>query len=265
MADISYEDIVKKWQERRIDTVPDLDTALSNYRILFAYHSNRIEGAGVSLHQTREIFENGQVMNYTGDLRTLFEVQNQKVCYEYLKEKIVQKQSVTPELICDVHYLLNQGCYDETRWEKGERPGCYKKNYYGVGSNAGVLPEDVSDEICFLCDEISREISDSSEADQQKLLTAAAYFHCNFENIHPFADGNGRTGRTLMNYFLMIHNMPPTVIHEEDKETYYLALSVFDQTEKLDGFVRFIKEQTVKTWVAEPKVRSRKPQKIICL
>lgn len=272
MTDISYEDIVKRWQERRIDTIADLDTALSNYRILFAYHSNRIEGAGTSLHQTREIFENGKVMNYTGDLRAIFETQNQKVCYEYLKEKIVQRQKITPELVCDVHYFLNQGCYDESRWIKGERPGSYKKNYYGVGSNAGVLPEDVDGEVRFLCDEVADESRyecggtvDEARALHDRILTAAAYFHCNFENIHPFADGNGRTGRTLMNYFLMIHNIPPAVIYEEDKETYYLALSVFDQMEKLDGFVRFIKEQTVKTWVSESKLRSRKSQKIICL
>lgn len=41
------------------------------------------------MHQTREIFENGKVTNYTGELRHLFETQNQKVCYEWLKSKII--------------------------------------------------------------------------------------------------------------------------------------------------------------------------------
>lgn len=257
----AYEDIVKKWRERNIQDTAGLDIALSNYRVLFAYNSNRIEDAGISLHQTREIFENGRVMNYTGDMRALFETQNQKVCFEYMKEKVIHKNKITPEFICEVHMLLNQGCYDESRWMKGERPGVFKKHYYGVGNDAGVLPEDVCDEVSFICD----EIQDVDENNLQEILTAAAYFHCNFENIHPFADGNGRVGRTFMNYFLMIHNMPPTVIHEEDKETYYLALAVFDKTEKLDGFVKFIKEQTIKTWVAQPRLRSKKTHKIICL
>jgi len=260
MPSITYEDIVQSWKNRIIQNEADLDVALSNYRILFAYHSNRIENAGLSLHETREIFENGKTINYTGDPRAIFETQNQKICYEYLKQKIVAKEPVTPELICDVHVLLNQGCYDESRWLKGERPGIYKKHYYGVGEDAGVLPEDVPDEIQFICDELS-----DIDKDVESILTAAAYFHCNFENIHPFADGNGRTGRTLMNYYLMIHDVPPLIIYEEDKETYYLSLAVFDKTEKLDGFVAFMKEQTLKTWVKKPSLRAKKAHPIICL
>lgn len=260
MASIEYKDIVRRWKEKKVTDIASLDSALSNYRILFAYHSNRIENAGLSLHETREIFENGRTISYTGDPRAVFETQNQKVCYDYLKKRIIEREPVTPELICDVHFLLNQGCYDESRWQKGERPGIYKKNYYGVGENAGVLPEDVPDEVAFICNQVKNVNETPGE-----ILMAAAYFHCNFESIHPFADGNGRTGRTLLNYYLMIHGLPPMIIYEEDKETYYLALAVFDQTEKLDGFVRFLEEQTVKTWVKEPPLRSKKTKKIICL
>lgn len=72
--------IAHTWTERKIKTEQDFDAVLDNYRILFAYHSNAIEDAGVSMHQTREIFENGKVTNYIGELRHLFETQNQKVC-----------------------------------------------------------------------------------------------------------------------------------------------------------------------------------------
>lgn len=257
----NYEQILNRWQSQELSTIADIDTVLSNYRILFAYHSNKIENAGVSLHQTREIFENGRVINYTGDTRALFETQNQKMCYEFLKQHILDKTAVSPDFICEVHRILNYGCYDESRWQKGERPGTYKKHFYGVGENAGVLPEDVPAEVAFLCDQLSA----FSENDTDKVLKAAAYLHCNFENIHPFSDGNGRTGRTLMNYFLMIHNVPPTIIFDEDKETYYLALTVFDKTENLDGFVQFLKEQTVKTWSRENPIQSRKTHRFLCL
>lgn len=183
------------------------------------------------------------MINYTGDTRALFETQNQKECYDFLKQHILDKTAVTSDFIREVHKILNYGCYDESRWSKGERPGIYKKHYYGVGENAGVLPEDVP----------------------EKILKAAAYLHCNFENIHPFADGNGRTGRTLMNYFLMIHDVPPTILFEEDKETYYLALAVFDQTENPDGFVQFLKEQSIKTSARENPVSSRKTRHFLCL
>ena len=47
---------------------------------------------------------------------------------------------------------------------------------------------------------------------------------------------------------LMTHQMPPTIFYEEDKKTYYMGLTVFDKTAELDGFVQFIKEETIKTW-----------------
>lgn len=241
---MKYEDIVSAWHEKNIETVADLDTVLSDYRVMFAYHSNQIEGAGVSLHQTREIFENGKVVGYTGDLRAIFETENQKVCYEFLKEKIVAKEKLTPELIKEIHGNLCHGCYDEARWQKGERPGEYKKNYYGVGLNVGLPPEDVAKEVEYICN----EIADLELSSDDAVLKTAIWFHCNFERIHAFADGNGRVGRTLLNYVLMVNGLPPVIIFDEDKETYFMALEVFDHSDKIDGFVQFIKEQMVKTW-----------------
>ncbi len=246
---MTYENVVEKWKEKCINSIEDLECALNNYKILFAYHSNKIEDCNLTYHQTREIFENGRIMNYTGDLRDIYETQNQKDCYEATKENIINKTPITSEFICKVHYLLTKGCYDENRWKKGERPGKYKVNSYGVGDNIGLEPDEVEEEISFICNEIAGCGDDINE-----VLITAAYFHCNFENIHPFADGNGRTGRFLMNYILMTHGLPPTIIYDEDKETYYMGLTVFDKTDKLDGFVNFIKEQTVKTWsVPVPK------------
>ena len=133
------------------------------------------------------------------------------------------------------------GCYDESRWLNGERPGKYKIHDYVTGDGAGSSPAEVVSEIEELCAEIGG-------APEDKALTLAAYLHLRFESIHPFADGNGRVGRTLMNYYLMIHGLPPTVIFEEDKKSYYLALAVYDKAEEISGFIEFIKEQTVKTW-----------------
>ena len=72
-------------------------------------------------------------------------------------------------------------------------------------------------------------------------------FYCQLV-VFSFADGNGRVGRALLNYFLMLNNHPPTVLYDEDREIYYLALEVYDRTGEIDGFVEFLREQTVKTW-----------------
>jgi len=238
---LSYLEIVKKWQSTSMETVADVEQRLQNFRILFAYHSNKIENPDTNYHNTREIFENGKVINYTGDLRTLFEIENQKKCFEFLRDKIVEKEKITPELIKRIHKLLMDGCYDESRYQKGERPGAFKKYEYITGDGIGLPPDEIEEEILFICNAVS-------DFKGKDILTAASYFHLNFESIHPFADGNGRVGRTLMNYFLMIHNYPPTIIYEEDKDVYYMALAAFDKTENMDGFKKFIEEQTIKTW-----------------
>ena len=105
----------------------------------------------------------------------------------------------------------------------------------------GAAPEDVAEEMA----ELVAELDDIS---YEKALTAAAYFHAKFENIHPFADGNGRTGRLAMNYFLVMHSHPPIIIHEEDRKTYYTALEAWDTHQELTPLCSFLKEQTAKTW-----------------
>lgn len=68
-----------------------------------------------------------------------------------------------------------------------------------------------------------------------------------------------------MNYILMTHGLPPAVIYEEDKKLYYEALAVFDESEKLDGFVSFLKDETVKTWTASRHLPSGKQKVFIRL
>ena len=73
-----YDAVVKMWQDWNIQSIDDLALRLDNFRILFAYNSGKIENAEINYHDTREIFENGKVVGYTGSTRTLFEQQNQK-------------------------------------------------------------------------------------------------------------------------------------------------------------------------------------------
>ena len=86
-----YDAVVKMWQDWNIWSVDDLALRLDNFRILFAYNSGKLENAEINYHDTREIFENGKVVGYTGSTRTLFEQQNQKVCYNFLRRRSLQK------------------------------------------------------------------------------------------------------------------------------------------------------------------------------
>lgn len=78
-----YDEILEWWSKLSIKTPSDIDKYLNNFRILFAYNSVKIENNNISLYDTREIFENGRVINYTGSPRTIFELENQKNVMSY--------------------------------------------------------------------------------------------------------------------------------------------------------------------------------------
>lgn len=240
---MKYQDIIERWKQKKIESADGLRQNLSSYKVIFAFNSGVIENPEITYHNTREVFENGKVVNFTGNLRTIYEMENQKKCFEFLLDKIVGKEPITTELILQIHKKLTQGTYDEVRWNKGERPGMFKVHDYCVADGQGALPEEVPGEIAELCEELA-DIPDKGE----NILKAAAYVHCKFENIHPFADGNGRVGRTLMNYFLMTHDYPPLVVYNETKDRYYKALEHYDKTGDVSLFVQYMKDSLEQTW-----------------
>ena len=238
-----YQKTVRLWQSWNIRTVSDLDRYLDSFRILFAYHSGKIENEDITYNDTREIFENGRVTGYTGEPRTLFEQQNQKLCYEALKEKLADREPLSVNLVREIHRMLTGGTYDERRYiVNGERPGEFKKHDYVIGIHeVGSPPEEVEADLSELLAEVT-------EAGRKNPLKAGAYLHARFEYIHPFADGNGRVGRTLLNYWLIINDYPPLIVYEEDRNLYYDALKQYDEKEILDPLEIFFQEQTIKTW-----------------
>lgn len=237
-----YEKAVALWQKRNISTDAELAEALNGHSISFAYHSGRIENDKVTYHDTREIFEHDGVTSYTGDLRTLFEIRNAKEANEMLLNAFQEKRKFDEPFIKELHRVLTQNTYDTRRWQLGERPGEYKHHDYVTGKEEiGAAPEDVAEEMGEL-------LSELTEIQDRNVLTAAAYFHVKFENIHPFADGNGRVGRLAMNYFLIMHGHPPIVIHEEDRRDYFTALEAWDAKQELEPLRNFLREQTAKTW-----------------
>jgi Fic family protein len=238
-----YSDVLQFWRAGEIQTVAALELRLDNFRVLFAYNSGKIENSEVTYSDTREIFENGRVLNFTGDPRAILELRNQKLCYDFLKGKIVARDALTVGLVLEIHRTLTEGTYDERRYiENGERPGEFKKHDYVTGVlEVGSPAEDVPGEISDLLDE-------ANEYRGEDVLKAAAYLHARFEFIHPFADGNGRVGRTLVNYYLLTRGRPPLVVYDDDKRLYFDCLRHYDEKEEIAPLYEFFKYETEKTW-----------------
>lgn len=241
--DVLYKKTIELWKNFKINNSVKLSAYLENYAILFAYHSGKIENDEITYHDTHEIFENGRVIGYTGNLRTLYEIQNMKDAYSLMMRWFDKKQFLTLGAVKEMHYELTKGTYDERRWELGERPGEFKKNdFWGVGINDIAAPAGEVES------DLQNDLDEIADVPDDKALIAAAFFHARFEGIHAFADGNGRTGRALMNYYLIMHNNPPLIVYEEDRKQYYDALDRFDTTGELDLLIAFLQAQTVKTW-----------------
>ena len=241
----NYEKAVALWRHKNIRTDAELAEALNGHSIAFAYHSGKIENEKITYHDTREVFEHDGVTSYTGDLRTLFEIRNAKEANELFLLAFRDRRPLDEGLLRQFQLQLTHGTYDTRRWQLGERPGEYKRHDYVTGrEEVGAAPEDVAEELAELLDEVQ-------DVPTENILTAAAYFHAKLENIHPFADGNGRVGRLAMNYLLVLHDHPPIIIHEEDRRDYYEALEAWDARQELEPLLIFLRAQTEKTWARQ--------------
>ena len=242
----SYGAVVTWWRERGISGEAELAEIMNGTGVLFAFHSGKLENDRITWHDTREIFEHDGVTNYTGDLRTLFEMRNGKTAYEYFLSSFGEKRSLDEGFLLRLQKRLTQNTYDTRRYQLGERPGAYKRHDFVTGrQEVGASPEDTGEEVRELLSELEGL---SPSLPPEGILTAGAYFHAKLENIHPFADGNGRTGRLALNYFLVCHDHPPVIIHEEDRGEYYAALERWDARQDLAPLRQFLMGQTVKTW-----------------
>lgn len=241
----SYAKAQELWGEYGIETAADLESHLENFSVLFAYNSGAIENPEITYHDTREIFEDGRVVGYTGNLRTLYEIANMKDAYRLMLRSFDERRPLSLELIKEMHYEIAKGTYDERRWELGERPGEFKKSdRWGVGLHDIAAP---ASEVEL---DLQEDLDELLGSGASRPLVSAAWFHARFEGIHAFADGNGRTGRALMNYYLISNGHPPIVIYEEDRRGYYDALDEFDVSGDLWPLVGFLQDETAKTWKA---------------
>jgi Fic family protein len=243
-----YQQIVETWQSKNIHNANSLQNILGDRSILFAYNSTTIEDNAVKLKDVITAFSTRSLIEYTGPIRAVLNINNAyKVWKEFLKA-YDRRAAISEELVKNFQRLITEDTYSDDRLEKGEAPGEYKKGFYVVGDEVGASPEETP----FEMEELIEDFNDTNFTKEQA-LTAAAYFHCKFENIHPFSDGNGRTGRLMLNYILVNNNLPPVIIHadQESRERYYEALNVWNEEQSLAAMVDLLKEQTVKTWDLE--------------
>lgn len=186
------------------------------------YNSNAIENSTLTLEDTEDILIRDQIRT-DHQVREIYEAKNLAKAMGYLMDN--RESRISVGLILKLHRILLSDIRDEIagRFRFG-------KEWVRVGTHIGANPEFVNGLIYEL-------VMDYNTSDGY-FLEKIAYFHAEFENIHPFGDGNGRIGRLLTNEQLDLLGLPPIVIPNKSKfDEYYPALDEYTKTGKIDKLV----------------------------
>jgi Fic family protein len=184
-------------------------------RILLTYHSNAIEGNTLSLRETQLIIEHGvTVGGHT--LREYLEATNHAEAFSELITLADARTPITVETILELHRLTMATILDDA--------GRFRRTAVSI-RGARLTPPPAS-QVPSLIAEWATWIT--GEGEQYPPIVRAAIAHHGFEAVHPFEDGNGRTGRLLLNLMLMRAEYPPALLLRDWRLGYIQALSSAD-------------------------------------
>jgi Fic family protein len=210
------------------------------------YNSNAIENSTLTLRDTEDIlFRNSIKKDH--DIREIYEAINLAKITTTLLDN--SNQPISVKSILKLHQLLLTGISDN--WAGRFRTG---KEWVRVGAHVGANPDFVERLVTELVIEYDSKRNDY-------FLENIAWFHAEFETIHPFNDGNGRLGRVIINQQLMALGLPPITIQNKNKHTsYYPSFDLYRIDGKCDQFVEMFASLLVEslhkriTLMTSPKI-----------
>ncbi len=202
----------------------DLQTQRDIYNhfiVSFTYNTTSIEGNTIPLSGVRKILneDNATLKNKT--LREIYDLRNTKNTFF----SILNKTEFNLELITDVHKQLMKDIDERTEFRNFDIR--VTKSHFDSTPYFRIYKE-------------MDELFDWYNKSKEHPFVKAVIFHHRFERIHPFADGNGRTGRILFNFMLLKFNYPPIVITKKNRDKYLDALSVADKKDDYNPLISFL-------------------------
>ena len=202
------EQIITKKAEldkRRPLTAGELERLNEDFAVEYTYNSNAIEGNTLTLRETDMVLK-GLTIDQK-PLKDHMEAVGHKEAFDYVSELAKSKASLTESVIKQIHSLVLA--------DKPQDRGVYRRVPVRIiGAKNEPAPPYL---IKMKMDDLLFQYSNST----QNILEKLAEFHIGFESIHPFIDGNGRTGRLIVNLELMKAGYPPIDIKFTDRMRYY--------------------------------------------
>lgn len=202
----------------------------SFYRVEWTYNSNAIEGNTLSLIETKVVLEDGLTVGGKR-LQEHLEVVNHAEAIDFVEEHVQKHTNLDEHTLKLIHYLVLKNI-------DNENAGKYRSINVRISGSKHEPPHFLQ------VDHEMKELFAWYERVKEELhpVELAALFHFKFVYIHPFADGNGRTARLLMNLILMSHGYPPAIVKAENSQRlrYYETLEIASTEKKMQPFIHLV-------------------------
>lgn len=222
------EDKLKVLKKRRPLTEGELERLNEEFLTEYIYNSNAIEGNTLTLRETDMVLRGLTIDKKS--LKEHLEVIGHKEAFDYVKQLVSENVEISEKQIKDIHYLVLA--------DKKDDRGVYRRIPVRI---MGAAHEPVQP---YLIIPKMEELLEQYKNSKEDIVTKLARFHIEFEDIHPFIDGNGRTGRLLINLELMKAGYPPIDIKFSDRLKYYEAFDGYHTKNNIsamaDMFARYL-------------------------
>ena len=197
-----------------------------DFMIEYTYNSNAIEGNTLNLRETDMVLRGLTIDRKP--LKDHLEAVGHKDAFYFVVDLVKEKAELTEYVIKQIHALVLA--------DKPMDKGTYRKVPVRIigASHEPVQP--------YLIEPKINELLQNYKCDNRNIAERLAYFHIIFEGIHPFIDGNGRTGRLLINLELMKAGYPPIDIKFNDRIRYYNAFDAFYKNNDLSEMSKLFAE-----------------------
>jgi Fic family protein len=207
-------------------------TIRESVRLEWTYHSNALEGNTLTLRETQVVLE-GLTVGGGKTLKEHLEAVNHAQAVDYLQGVVNREQPLTQHVARQLHAVILRGIDDENA-------GRYRAVPVAISGSQHVPPSHVE------IPPMMNDLFTWYEGEGQGLhpVVWAARYHHRFVYIHPFADGNGRTARLLMNLILISTGYPPAIIKADPQRriAYLDALESASVSDELTPFEKVVAE-----------------------